>query len=303
MKTVLDVIKTHKNICWYPSSGADFRGLLYLSDRYFEWKNIPREEGQELPDLFIMTDIRVPQSSSGDFASYSSASTNEGEEGTTCLYDIIRNNEKSGTLYSGTRERKGFGSIIRDVTKIRAERVEPLQPLNLGYYKDGLQEIVIEGVDTHIGKAFYIKAHIKSLQPELIGKEVKGNHYEYDADVLYIVADNLIFARDILLEHSIPVPYVIQIRYGDSMGGGSNIGGRWLGYLFDHLQCRYFMGNPQYLCNEPPPEKTKEILDMMFPKWPPGIQEYEWIANFRHGNKYDQYDNYYGKIDYFHIIK
>ena len=43
------------HICWYPSAGSDLSLLFRLSER--NCRNIPLDEGQELPDLFILTDV------------------------------------------------------------------------------------------------------------------------------------------------------------------------------------------------------------------------------------------------------
>lgn len=47
--------KKHLNICWYPSSGIDFRSLLYLSQTYTETIS-PDLKGIPIPDLFIHSD-------------------------------------------------------------------------------------------------------------------------------------------------------------------------------------------------------------------------------------------------------
>ena len=35
------MIKSYKRICWYPSAGADFRELLFLSEQYCKRKDVP----------------------------------------------------------------------------------------------------------------------------------------------------------------------------------------------------------------------------------------------------------------------
>ena len=56
MKTVSEAIRNYKHICWYPSAGVDFKPLLFISDWYYKKNNVPIDEGQVLPDLFIFTD-------------------------------------------------------------------------------------------------------------------------------------------------------------------------------------------------------------------------------------------------------
>ncbi|MBO4426391.1 MAG: hypothetical protein J5776_05230, partial [Clostridiales bacterium] len=57
MRSIEEVIKDYKHVCWYPSAGSDFRALLFLSDWYYKKNDVPMDEGQVLPDLFVMTDI------------------------------------------------------------------------------------------------------------------------------------------------------------------------------------------------------------------------------------------------------
>lgn len=53
-KTLLNVIKKHETICWYPSAGFDFRSILYLSDEYNKRENVKLEG--KVPSLFILSD-------------------------------------------------------------------------------------------------------------------------------------------------------------------------------------------------------------------------------------------------------
>ncbi|MBR3247109.1 MAG: hypothetical protein IKG03_01775 [Clostridiales bacterium] len=57
MRTTKDAIKKFKHICWYPSAGKDLRPLLFISDWNYKKNNVPMDEGQEFPDLFILTDL------------------------------------------------------------------------------------------------------------------------------------------------------------------------------------------------------------------------------------------------------
>ncbi len=57
-------VKDYHHICWYPSAGEDFHGMLYLSETFYsdyskEFKYCdpyPEEAYRILPDLFIFTD-------------------------------------------------------------------------------------------------------------------------------------------------------------------------------------------------------------------------------------------------------
>ncbi len=57
MRTTQEAIKDYKHICWYPSASNDFRPLLFLSDWYYDTYNVPRDEDQVMPDLFILSDL------------------------------------------------------------------------------------------------------------------------------------------------------------------------------------------------------------------------------------------------------
>ncbi len=238
MKTIDQIIKSHHHICWYPSAGADFRGLLYLNDVYYEWKQIPREPDQKMPDLFIMTDL-LPQV----YSSYGAGELDGGEIGYTDL-KYLRNDEykKIKDLYSGYR-RIPESSTKTNVTQIMASSIERLQDIHLQYNGNHFDSSLIGHKPSYYNRVFFIKAHVMTLHRH---KDRAPDKYEYDADLLYVLTDNMYFARDYLVNNNIPVEYVIQVRYGDDRGGGSAVSGTWVKYLLGALHAKFFVANSMY---------------------------------------------------------
>lgn len=252
-RSIDDIIRKHAHICWYPSANADFRGLLYLSDRYFAWKGIPRDAGQCLPDLFIMTDV-----SPHEFLAYKDTDRNLGEQGYTDISLLTGSQWRSmEELYSGYRLSR-WDRTRRKVTEIRVSHIEMLEDVGLEFWPEFLKDGRSERKPAGYGRAFYIRAHVFSVQREGSPEPV---NYEYNCDIVYVLAENTSFARDYLLKKHISVEYVIQIRYGDSMGGGSAVPGSWVRLLLDRLNCRYFMANPRYAQTVDAEDLPAEVRD------------------------------------------
>jgi hypothetical protein len=60
-KAFLDQLTNEANICWYPSSGQDFRDLLYVNQN-FSQRHPAMEEESIFPDLYLHTDYYPWQS-------------------------------------------------------------------------------------------------------------------------------------------------------------------------------------------------------------------------------------------------
>ena len=308
LRTLNDILKTHKHICWYPSANADFRGLLYLSNRYFEWKKIPREAGQELPDLFIMTDI-YPHEIINYAGSYEWK--RKQEEGYSDIY-LFREGRwrKIRNLYRGYRYRSycvkddkhktvRYKEYRQKVTEINVTHIERLCDIKLDFRPEFFIGGVLEHKPPYYGNAFYIQAHVESIQRE---SSPEPRRCEYDSDIVYILTDNTSFARDYLLKNKISTEYVMQIRYGDNMGR-SAVSGRWLGMMLDSLNCKYFMANPRYAEDvdvTAMPTVVKEFFD--------GYQvkpvSFNMIAPLRN-HKFCLYDreNEFDDINLYRVIK
>ena len=73
MRSIEEVVRQFKHICWYPSAGNDFRALLFLSEWYYKEKHVPHDSAQNFPDLFILTDYQgLGDSSKIDIYEYKS---------------------------------------------------------------------------------------------------------------------------------------------------------------------------------------------------------------------------------------
>lgn len=270
-RSVFDVLREHSCLCWYPSANADFRGLLYLSDRYYQWKSLPRDPGQALPDLFIMTD--VCPSDTASFTSPPPWMQRDGEQGYTEIrllrterYRDLRQLYTGFRLNTWTKRRR----LVTDIRTDHVERLEDLDlPCNPRLFRTDAPD---GGRPDYYGRAFYFRAHVASLQRE---GSPEPRIYTYDRDVLYILADNTAFARDFLLRNRISAEYVIQIRYGEGFGG-SCVKGNWLRELLPALQCKYFMANPRYAG-----EAWSEELQGFFPAESLGAPAFRQIACLR----------------------
>ncbi len=54
LRKLIDTLPATPSIAWYPSSGEDFRALLYLSPEYA--KQHPAGQAETFPDIFLYTD-------------------------------------------------------------------------------------------------------------------------------------------------------------------------------------------------------------------------------------------------------
>lgn len=274
-----DILRTHRHLCWYPSANADFRGLLYLSDRYFEWKKLSRDEGQCLPDLFLMTDIGPH-----DSTDYKGGNLYKKENGFSQISYLTDGRwRKLEVLYRGLRilnhegeKRRRNEAKWKMVTEIRVSYIERLADLSLEFCPELFRECRSQK-PAYYGNAFYIRAHVTSVQRE---ETPEPKRYEYDCEIVYVLADNTSFARDYLMKRRISAEYVIQIRYGDSMGGGSAVPGSWLGLMLDQLNCRYFMANPRY-AEAADAAVLPEVLREFFRGYPMRTVSFDQIASLR----------------------
>ena len=203
MDSIEKILRQYNRLCWYPSAGADFRVLLFLSQKYFERNkiNIPTDE---LPDLFILTDCNpqdIPYVKRRGFSGV----------------DVL--NSKAA---ENIRE---FNAYSDDDTEIKATGLR-----KVGNIKTHCDKRIyhLEKSD-NFGCAFFFHAHIVSRQ---LG--------EWDADVLYILTENTDFALRYLIPQRINMDYIIRVRYGDEFGG-SALSGDWLTALLPVLNVKYFL--------------------------------------------------------------
>ncbi|MBR3834824.1 MAG: hypothetical protein IKJ73_10925 [Lachnospiraceae bacterium] len=206
MNSVEQIIHDHNRICWYPSAGADFRELLFLSKQFCAWKDVPIA-AHELPDLFILTDCNPSDTPYGYCT------------GDTYIEQI------NGNSYD---KMKYLFKAINNCTVITVnDKVEFVEKLDVQFN----QELYKFDVSDNYGKAFYFSVHIASKQ---LG--------EWDVNVLYILVENTSFAFDYLVKNNVTVDYIVKVRYGDQFGE-SNVSGDWLAKLLKPLKTKYYLRN------------------------------------------------------------
>lgn len=222
--TILDVIKNHKSICWYPSAGIDFRPLIIFNRSCYEAFEIPIDEEQTFPDLFILTDVNPPN------YVWSCHSRPSPIENISCLNQEDKWKEIT-TLYEDKK------------TKITVNGSRRLKNLDIGCDRGELQSGY--EVSKAYGNVLYFDVTVRS-------KRYESTEWDtWNANVLYVITENRTFAREVLMQNNIKIDYISVIRYGNSMGGGAAHSPDWLLGILGNLQCKYYVCNPQYTVIEP----------------------------------------------------
>ena len=234
MRTTEKAIKQFKHICWYPSAGKDFRPLLFISDWYYKKNNVPRDDGQVFPDLFILTDL------CGLFDSYGD---------TACLGDAYYQ------LKDGFCELDSnliCVSYKNSSTEIIVKKYERLRDLDLPFDKD---------------YAFFDKASDYNSSI-LLNVEVVSRIYDvtnrYETSILYVAALNEFFADNFLIPNGIKTEYQVIVAYG-GFGGGHN-GPQWIAQRYKELGTKYLIGNSYGWCNlsEEYPDKPAPRCEYLY---------------------------------------
>lgn len=234
MRTAEEAIKKYKHICWYPSAGKDFRPLLFISDWYYKKNNVPRNAGQEIPDLFIFTDLCGLFDSHGD---------------DSCL----------GDAYYQLRE--GFcepgSSLIRtsyknSSTEIVVKKYERLRDLNLPFDKEY----------AHFDKASDYNSSLL-LNVEVISR-INDVINRYETCILYVAALNEFFADNFLLPNGIKIEYQVIVAYG-AFGGG-HYGPQWILQKYKDFGIKYLIGNDYGWSHmfEDYPDKPAPHFDVLY---------------------------------------
>ncbi|WP_035765042.1 DUF7663 domain-containing protein [Butyrivibrio sp. NC2002] len=204
MKSVDEIIKSHKRICWYPSAGADFRELLFLSPKYLKWKSVSISK-KELPDLFILTDC-FPHDCSFKRTPSPSYIERLNHDNYSDLNTIVHDSRTRITVNDKIEE-ISFSGI-------------PFDEIFFNF-----------DISDNYNKAFLMNLHIDS---DKLG--------EWDSEVLYILVENTRFALDYLYKNKIHIDWIIKVRYGDAFGG-STLSGDWLLKLLGPLNVKYYLSN------------------------------------------------------------
>lgn len=213
MRSIEEVIRQFEHVCWYPSAGSDFRALLFLSDWYYKKFDVPTDEGQVLPDLFVMTDylglgsFYAEESFWGD--AYEQIGNGYCEPG-SCLLHVAYENTS---------------------TDIVVTRYEKLRNMSLPYdYRLDCRE-----EPEAYNSAFLIEVEVVSRAYDEI--------HRYETSVLYAAAENRMFADRIVSRYGLKMEYLVIMNYGAGCGGGNKIGFEWMFDEYKDLGIRYVVSN------------------------------------------------------------
>ena len=210
MRTTLEAIRAYKHICWYPSAGKDFRPLLFISEWYYRKNNVPTDDGQEFPDLFIFTDLCGMFDSFGD---------------TDCLGDAyyqIRNGfcEPDSRLISIAYKNSS--------TEIVVKHFERLSDLNLPFD----HEYAFCEKASDYNSSLLMNVEVRSRINDVVNV--------YETSILYVAALNEFFAEEFLIPNKIRTEYQVIVAYGGF--GGGHYPPDWILQKYKEFGTRYLIG-------------------------------------------------------------
>lgn len=212
-----DVISNHRSICWYPSAGDDFKPLIFLNQNGYRNFDIPEDNGQEFPDMFIMTDVLYPMFFSDERNPISQLNNSDSWRRITELY----------------RDFKTTVSVVKSRKLRRLDLELDTEMLSYEYSNEENYGNVF---------CFTVKVETRLYWPY----DLK----QWYMTVVYVIAENRAFARDFLMKNNIKVDYVPVIRYGEAMGGGSAISPNWIRSILGAIKCKYYICNAHYAREE-----------------------------------------------------
>ena len=239
MRSVEEVIRQYEHVCWYPSAGSDFRALLFLSDWYYKKNDVPMDEGQVLPELFVMTDYMGLRMFDGEQHIFGEA------------YEQIRRGHcKPGACLLHV----GYKNNSTDIVVKRYEKVRDMglpfdDELNC-YEKPAVYD-----------SAFLIEVEVISRSYDEVNR--------YETAVLYAAAENQLFAERVLIPNGIKTEYLVIINYGAGFGGGNGIGFEWILRDYKELGIKCVVSN-QFLAGDGTDPYYPELTDFY------GIDGVQW---------------------------
>ena len=185
MRTIEEVVKQYKHICWYPSAGNDLRALLFLSEWYYRKHNVPLDEGQVFPELFILTDMRGLYDSFENSDYYDQGKLN---------HICYRRCEPGASIL--------HASYMGRYTDIRVKSIEELRSHEFSYDP----EMTSCPRTGNYNSAFFLEVEVETRKYETTNR--------YPAKVLYISVQNEFFIREFLVPNRVKVEYQVLVRYG-----------------------------------------------------------------------------------------
>lgn len=205
------------NIAWYPSSGLDFRDILYFNKEYAD-KN-SKIPDWVIPDLFIHTDFYKP-----DFDSLFTR-------------NMIRNFTKPlsrmESLFREYADLSGWHLFNDGRTSVRVVQFEVLKPIEINDYdlKHQNKLVTLDIDESHFKNVYYMKLDIGSD---------KFGHFE--SHLIYINILNETFAN-LLVNNNAEVSHITHVRYGSAFGGARALGS-YLVNILPALKSKFFISDP-----------------------------------------------------------
>lgn len=240
MRTTEETIKHFKHICWYPSAGKDFRPLVFISDWYYKKNMVPKDDGQEFPDLFIFTDLCGLFDSHGD---------------DSCLGDAYYQ-LKEGFCKPGSRLIRV--SSKNSSTEIIVKKHERLRDLNIPFD----QECAYFDKASDYNSSLLLNVEVVSRIDDVLNR--------YETSILYVAVLNEFFANNFLLPNRIKIEYQVIVAYGGF--GGGHYGPQWILQKYKEFGTKYLIGNDYGWSHmsEDYPDKPAPRFDVLY--WIDGEQ-------------------------------
>ncbi|MCR5012484.1 MAG: hypothetical protein K6A72_09085 [Lachnospiraceae bacterium] len=233
-RNLKSVVQNYSRICWCPTSN-NYPALFYLSGLFSPYSGI---EDKELPDLFIISDVRPPV----QWGFYTPRSLGS-EDWMNSSHIYPEPNVDGETEYDG---------LLFSVDVLAVERLEDLNlPIVLSYGMDSMRQIAedtrrvtgetwrdesLVGLANTDGRCFYMHVSVSS-----------GDKC-YETDLVYVFADPLSFAVDFLLEESVPLEYVAYGVYGQGWDGLDK--GTWLAEMIPLLKPAHLLADSTLLVSD-----------------------------------------------------
>ena len=186
---------THGNICYYPSTGSDFRPLIYQQNSVMERLGLVDDGG-----LFAELDFINPVHSSPKPAT-------EYEEPDLWLFsDFCPESIRSNGLESGTHH---FGRLgkVRVIEKTEIHPAAGMLQVRLN------EEYTSLSPSPMTGHAFYLRL--------LVTNEASEAREAREVDAIYFCYENINLLHEFIIRHRVPISHLVWVQDGADFGGGT----------------------------------------------------------------------------------
>lgn len=206
-------------IAWYPSSGDDFRNLIFLNEKYCA-EHIKNINHWEQPDIFIYTDYYTPF--------FDRLFPDESTE------NFVNPLSAMDALFSEYADIGGWELYSDKRTSVRVKRFEYLPSMDAR-------------VDPQLVQFTDISKDPKKVAYMLL--EVWSKTYgTFDVNLIYANVENEYFA-DQLIQSGAEVSHITHVRYGAGFGF-AKASGTYLKNILSKLKTKYFISDPHLEMNE-----------------------------------------------------